>query len=49
MCNNKGITNSGRTDGPGASIAIDSKYWPFGTFLYKGLGIPLLWMETGER
>lgn len=46
--NNKGITNSGMPIIPGVSIAIDSKYWPFGTVFYiRGLGYAVA-MDTGS-
>lgn len=46
--NNKGITNSGKPIIPGVSIAIDNKYWPFGTVFYiKGLGYAVA-MDTGS-
>jgi len=46
--NNKGITNSGKPIIPGISIAIDNKYWPFGTVFYiKGLGYAVA-MDTGS-
>jgi 3D (Asp-Asp-Asp) domain-containing protein len=46
--NNKGITNSGEPIIPGISVAVDSKYWPFGTVFYiKGLGYAIA-MDTGE-
>ncbi len=46
--NNKGITNSGQPIIPGVSIAIDPKYWPFGTIFYiKGLGYTIA-MDTGN-
>lgn len=45
--NNRGITNSGEPIIPGISIAVDSKYWPFGTVFYiKGLGYAVA-MDTG--
>ena len=45
--NNKGITNSGRPIVPGVTLAIDKKYWPFGTVFYiKGLGYAVA-MDTG--
>ena len=46
--NDKGITNSGKPIVPGISIAIDKKYWPFGTIFYiKGLGYTVA-MDTGS-
>lgn len=46
--NNLGITNSGQPIIPGVSIAIDKKYWPFGTVFYiKGLGYAVA-MDTGS-
>lgn len=46
--NNKGITNSGEPVIPGVTVAIDSKYWPFGTVFYiKGLGYAVA-MDTGS-
>lgn len=46
--NNKGITRSGNPIVPGISIAIDSKYWPFGTVFYiRGLGYAVA-MDTGS-
>lgn len=46
--NTKGITNSGKPIIPGVSIAIDNKYWPFGTIFYiKGLGYAVA-MDTGS-
>jgi 3D (Asp-Asp-Asp) domain-containing protein len=46
--NNKGITNSGKPIIPGISIAIDNKFWPFGTVFYiKGLGYAVA-MDTGN-
>lgn len=46
--NNKGITNSGEPIIPGISIAIDNKYWPFGTVFYiRGLGYAVA-MDTGS-
>lgn len=46
--NNKGITNSGKPIVPGVTLAIDSKYWPFGTVFYiKGLGYAVA-MDTGS-
>ncbi len=37
--NDKGITNSGLPIIPGISVAVDKRYWPFGTVFYiKGLG-----------
>ncbi|MCX7923323.1 MAG: 3D domain-containing protein [Clostridia bacterium] len=45
--NNKGITNSGKPIIPGISIAVDKKYWPFGTVFYiKGLGYAVA-MDSG--
>ena len=46
--NDKGITNSGKPIIPGVSIAIDNRYWPFGTVFYiKGLGYTVA-MDTGS-
>lgn len=46
--NNKGITKSGTPVIPGVTVAIDSKYWPFGTVFYiKGLGYAVA-MDTGS-
>ncbi len=46
--NNKGITNSGQPIIPGVTLAIDNKYWPFGTVFYiKGLGYTVA-MDTGS-
>ena len=46
--NNKGITNSGKPIVPGVTLAIDRKYWPFGTVFYiKGLGYAVA-MDTGS-
>jgi len=46
--NNKGITNSGEPIIPGISVAIDSRYWPFGTVFYiRGLGYAVA-MDTGS-
>lgn len=46
--NNLGITNSGQPIVPGISVAIDTKYWPFGTIFYiKGLGYTVA-MDTGS-
>jgi 3D (Asp-Asp-Asp) domain-containing protein len=46
--NNLGITNSGKPIIPGVSVAIDGKYWPFGTVFYiKGLGYAVA-MDTGS-
>ena len=46
--NTKGITNSGEPIVPGISIAVDNKYWPFGTVFYiKGLGYTVA-MDTGS-
>jgi 3D (Asp-Asp-Asp) domain-containing protein len=46
--NNSGITNSGKPIIPGVSIAVDNKYWPFGTVFYiKGLGYAVA-MDTGS-
>ncbi len=46
--NNAGITNSGEPIIPGISIAIDNKYWPFGTVFYiRGLGYAVA-MDTGS-
>lgn len=45
--NDKGITHSGKPIIPGISIAVDTKYWPFGTVFYiKGLGYAVA-MDTG--
>lgn len=46
--NNKGITNSGEPIIPGVTLAVDNKYWPFGTVFYiKGLGYTVA-MDTGS-
>lgn len=46
--NDKGLTNSGEPIMPGVSVAIDTKYWPFGTVFYiKGLGYTVA-MDTGS-
>ncbi|MGE5612992.1 MAG: 3D domain-containing protein [Bacillota bacterium] len=46
--NDKGITKSGAPIIPGVSIAIDNRYWPFGTVFYiKGLGYTVA-MDTGS-
>lgn len=46
--NNRGITNSGKPIVPGVSVAVDSRYWPFGTVFYiKGLGYAIA-MDTGS-
>lgn len=46
--NDKGMTNSGEPIMPGVSVAIDTKYWPFGTVFYiKGLGYTVA-MDTGS-
>ena len=46
--NTKGITNSGEPIVPGVSIAVDNRYWPFGTVFYiKGLGYTVA-MDTGS-
>jgi Uncharacterized protein conserved in bacteria len=46
--NNKGITKSGEPIIPGVTVAIDSKYWSFGTVFYiKGLGYAVA-MDTGS-
>lgn len=46
--NDRGITKSGKAIMPGVSIAIDSRYWPFGTVFYiKGLGYTVA-MDTGS-
>ncbi len=46
--NDKGITNSGEPIIPGISLAVDGKYWPFGTVFYiKGLGYAVA-MDTGS-
>jgi 3D (Asp-Asp-Asp) domain-containing protein len=45
--NDKGITKSGAPIIPGVSIAIDNRFWPFGTVFYiKGLGYTVA-MDTG--
>lgn len=45
--NDEGITNSGKPIIPGVSIAVDNRYWPFGTIFYiKGLGYAVA-MDTG--
>lgn len=47
--NDKGITNSGKPIIPGVTIAVDNKYWPFGTVFYiKGLGYAVA-MDTGSK
>ena len=46
--NDKGITKSGNPVMPGVSVAIDNRYWPFGTVFYiKGLGYTVA-MDTGS-
>lgn len=46
--NSKGITNSGKPVIAGVSLAVDGKYWPFGTIFYiKGLGYAVA-MDTGS-
>lgn len=46
--NDKGITNSGLPIVPGVTLAVDSRYWPFGTVFYiKGLGYTVA-MDTGS-
>lgn len=46
--NDRGITNSGKPIIPGVSLAVDGKYWPFGTVFYiKGLGYAVA-MDTGS-
>jgi len=46
--NDKGITKSGNPIMPGVSIAIDNRYWPFGTIFYiKGLGYTVA-MDSGS-
>ena len=46
--NSKGITNSGKPIVPGVTLAVDTKYWPFGTVFYiKGLGYAVA-MDTGS-
>ncbi len=46
--NDKGITKSGEPIVPGVSIAVDDRYWPFGTVFYiKGLGYTVA-MDTGS-
>ncbi len=46
--NDRGITKSGKAIIPGVSIAIDSRYWPFGTVFYiKGIGYTVA-MDTGS-
>lgn len=46
--NDKGVTNSGKPIMPGVSVAVDTKYWPFGTVFYiKGLGYTVA-MDTGS-
>jgi len=45
---NKGITYSGKPIIPGISIAIDNRYWPFGTVFYiRGLGYAVA-MDAGS-
>jgi len=45
--NNHGITNSGIPIIPGVTVAIDKRYWPFGTLFYiKGIGYAVA-MDTG--
>lgn len=44
----KGITKSGAPIIPGVSIAVDNRYWPFGTVFYiRGLGYTVA-MDTGS-
>jgi len=44
----KGITKSGAPIIPGVSIAIDNRFWPFGTIFYiRGLGYTVA-MDTGS-
>jgi len=46
--NDMGITGSGKAIMPGVTIAVDSRYWPFGTVFYvKGLGYTVA-MDTGS-
>jgi len=46
--NDLGITKSGEPIIPGVSIAVDERYWPFGTVFYiKGLGYTVA-MDTGS-
>lgn len=46
--NDRGVTNSGKPIMPGVSVAVDTKYWPFGTVFYiKGLGYTVA-MDTGS-
>lgn len=46
--NDLGITKSGGPIIPGVSIAVDDRYWPFGTVFYiKGLGYAVA-MDTGS-
>lgn len=46
--NNRGITKSGNPIVPGVTIAVDTKYWPFGTVFYiKGLGYAIA-MDSGS-
>lgn len=46
--NDKGITNSGKPIIAGVTVAVDKKYWPFGTVFYiKGLGYAVA-MDTGS-
>ncbi len=46
--NDKGITKSGEPIIPGISVAIDERYWPFGTVFYiKGLGYTVA-MDSGS-
>lgn len=46
--NNLGITNSGEPIIPGVTVAVDNKYWPFGTVFYiRGLGFTVA-MDTGS-
>lgn len=46
--NSRGITNSGKPVMAGVSLAVDGKYWPFGTVFYiKGLGYAIA-MDSGS-
>jgi 3D (Asp-Asp-Asp) domain-containing protein/cell division protein FtsB len=46
--NDMGLTKSGEPIVPGVSVAVDTKYWPFGTVFYiKGLGYTVA-MDTGS-
>jgi 3D (Asp-Asp-Asp) domain-containing protein/phage FluMu protein gp41 len=46
--NNKGITKSGQPIMPGVTVAIDNRYWPFGTVFYiRGIGYVVA-MDTGS-